>query len=329
MKYPRIILFSVFHLAAMLIGCDRKKTPRSLEESASPTAIPVTEPKGTPGAASSSEVEDKETRAVREPKRHPNPAIPPRPLNPIGDRLNAALANLHPNKREYSDGIRRLWLEETKKVPVQILESASKIEVARGLILPKEFSSLKLPDLTNDTPEAALIFISFASLATGQDDLLVELAKQRMEELPPTNLDLAIFQALDSSIKEMKQDSIIVQLENWEQLATSVNPIYRVLALRAGWHSTAKKAIGLSKEDPNFNIVNGSAKLDFYISFLDEGDPIILAEAIAAVATVPIPEARQAIEKFQEEQQQRGDVVLVQAAAQALRTQELVAQGSR
>jgi hypothetical protein len=78
----------------------------------------------------------------------------------------------------------------------------------------------------------------------------------------------------------------------------------------------------LSSEDPSYNRINGSAKLGFYLSFFDEIDPIILTEAVVAVATVPTPEARQAIEKFQAQQLQKGDAVLLQISEDALRSQK-------
>lgn len=325
MKHPLISLFCILQSATLLVGCGKKETSRP---SGKPAA-PAIESEQVPGDATSPKLSDSNLRPVREPKHHPTPVIPPDSVNPIGDRLSAAITRFQPKSKEYSDSIHRLWREDMEKISANVLPSSSKLEINRGIILPDEFSSLKRLDFTKDTPEGALAFIALATIATGRDDLLFEIAKQRTNELPPTNLDLAIFQALDTAIKEIRHDSLMIQFEKWKELSTSNNPLYRLLALRAAWRSTAKEAIGLSDEDKSYNRVNGAPKLGFYLSYLDERDPIILAEAITAVATVPTLEARQAIEKFQAVQQQRGDAVLVQAAAAALRTQELIFQGSR
>jgi hypothetical protein len=166
-------------------------------------------------------------------------------------------------------------------------------------------------------------------VALGRIELLPEFAMQRANVLPPTGVDLAMFDALNNALDELGPTRLGTPFEPWVQFASAANPVYRLLALRAAMHTTSHAAIGLSPEDPNYSRADAPAKLGFYLRYLSESDPVILTEAIAAIATVPTPEARQAIERFQATQQQRGDAALAQSAAEALRTQELIAQGTR
>ena len=208
-----------------------------------------------------------------------------------------------------------------------MLPSSKSDSVAKGTILPKEFLSPRDVDVSTDNPAAMLDALGF--IALDRSGLLPELAKQRANALPPSSVDLVIFDAINGALKELDPPRVDSPFAPWEQLGSAKNPVYRLLALRAALCTSSPAAAGLSPEDPNYARVDASAKLGFYMSYLSEADPTILSEAIAAIATVPTPEARQAIEKFQATQQQRGDATLIQVAADALRTQELITQGKR
>jgi hypothetical protein len=224
--------------------------------------------------------------------------------------------------------VSRIWGENVAHLPTTTLPSAADAAVANGTKLPKEIGEATEPSRPSTVPEAMLKGLSLTAAAT-RTELLSQFAQQRANALPPTAADVAIFEALNDGIGELSPTRGASAFEVWEPLASAANPIYRLLALRAAMHTTSRAAAGLSSEDPNYTRIDAPAKLGFYLRYLNESDPTILSEAIAAIATVPTPEARQAIEKFQVTQQQRGDAALIQVATDALRTQEIIAQGAR
>ena len=80
----------------------------------------------------------------------------------------------------------------------------------------------------------------------------------------------------------------------------------------------------MSPETDDYTRINASSKIRFYLKYLNESDPVILCEAIRDLSFVPLPEAHQAIKKFLADQQDLGNTVLIQAATDALRTQERI-----
>jgi hypothetical protein len=334
MKNTQIKLLGILLVAAFLNGCGKEETP---QESASQPEKPVTvkpsqPPLVPPNVATTSPANESNPSAGRQPKRkHPHLIIPPDQPNPTIDRLQRELGGIKMNDPEFAMKVSRLWKESVAQLSAATLPSATDAKVANGTRLPKELEdALHARTNKNDdaSPQDMLNGLGVV-MASTQTDLLPQYAQERMNALPPTATDLAIFEALNRGIGELNPSSGVATFERWEPLAKARNPLYRLLALRAAIRTTSRAAFGLSSEDPNYTRIDGPAKLGFYLSFLDESDPIILAEAIAAVATVPTPEARQAIEKFQAVQQQRGDAALAQAAADALRTQEMIAQSLR
>jgi len=138
-----------------------------------------------------------------------------------------------------------------------------------------------------------------------------------------------VFQAINSVLEELGPYKIKSHFEPWTALGKAPNPLYRLLALRAATFTTSQEAWNTSPEDKEFNAMDGSAKLGFYLEYLDEEDPVILSQVVRALTFVPKPEARQAIEKLETTGEQKGDASLVQTAKEALRTMDLMSKGSR
>lgn len=319
----RIALFVV----AVFTSCRKEETSKSSPPNKElPESVKISQSPSLPKTVEDSPDAIFPQQAVRMPKqRHPEIIASPAKPNPVGERLARELSGLNPSGKVYLSRIRTLWEESIQRISDQPLQSGNDGEIAEGVILPSEVKSLKETDRAQDTPAANLYFLVFASLASGQENLIHEFAKQRANSLPPTTADLAIYEALNAGIGEFtttRGQSSYASFEKWEPLANAANPIYRLLALRAASLAVSKSAWETDIDSKEFNQINELPKMDFYLSYLDEKDPIILSKAIRSLSFVPLPEAREAIEKFHAQQLQKGDPVLIQAAEEALKTQE-------
>ena len=331
MKHTLFALLGIGFIAILMTRFGKKESPQAAPPQREQPAVAQSphHPSEAQKVAAAAPMVGSKTSRSRVPKqKHSQIIASPDEGNPIGERLKRELGGIEfKNKNLATNKVRDLWNENIAKLSTAPLKSSSDAAVARGERLPHEIKS-ELPDCKSDTSEAMTFGLSLASVMSG-DSLLIEFIANRADSLPPLQTDLIVFQAINLAVDELGPNKIGAAFERWEPLAKARNPLYRLLALRAAIRTTSRAAAGLSSEDPNYTRVDAPAKLGFYLSFLNESDPIILAEAIAAVATVPTPEARQAIEKFQAAQQRRGDASLAQAAAEALHTQELIAQGTR
>jgi len=327
MKNTQRNMIIALFVVAVFTSCrieEASKSPTPNEEVAEP--IKISQPAASRQIDKNSPDAIINQQAVRMPKqRYPDIITSPAKPNPVGERLAQELSGLNPNGKAYLSRVRILWGESIQRISDQPLQSGNDEKIAKGIILPSEVKSSKETDRTQDTPEANLFFLVFASLASGQDNLIYEFAKQRANSLPPTEADLVIYEALNAGIGEFTQtrgQNSYASFEQWEPLAKAKNPVYRMLALKAASLSVSKPAWEVDVDSKEFNRINERPKLDFYLSYLDEEDPIILSKAIRSLSFVPLPEARQAIEKFHAQQLQKGDAVLIQAAEDALKTQE-------
>ena len=253
--------------------------------------------------------------------------IQPEQPNPIRDLLKKSIKDADGDVTKLSKNFTKLWSDGIARLSNKALSSSKAAEVNSGIRLPKEIEIVlkeSRPSTGEHTAEELLRGVAIWS-ALMRNNLLTEFAMQRANSLPPTTADLAIYEALNAGIGEFtttRGQSSYASFEKWEPLANAANPIYRLLALRAASLAVSKSAWETDIDSKEFNQINERPKMDFYLSYLDEKDPVILSKAIRSLSFVPLPEAREAIEKFHAQQLQKGDPVLIQAAEEALKTQE-------
>ena len=327
MKHVTYKSIHLFLWISFLIGCDSRKPSETNTSKADDLTTAVNSPRASISqneniTSDPPATADAKQNQIRKPKQKYSELVGSSDrLNPVGERLKQELAGLRPTDPASITKLTNLWEKNVAQLSSRPIPSVSDDAVARGVILPKELLPPVPVDIWKDTPEAMISGVSLAA-AAGCNELLIKFVAQRANILPPTSVDVTIFEAINSVLDELSPTRQISAFEPWKQFGNSANPIYRLLALRASVYTTSKEASGLSIESDEFSRVDASAKLGFYLSYLDEKDPVILTEAIRVLSHVPLPEARQAIEKFHAQQLQKGDPVLIQAAEEALRTQK-------
>ena len=262
----------------------------------------------------------------RGPKRHdPLVSLPESP-KPALDRLRKEYSGIDPASPAAVQKISQLWWESVAQLQEIPLASAREEAVSKGVLLPKEFSAPRITDISTDNPSAMLDALGFVAL--GHSGLLSDLARLRVNALPPSKADIAIFDSIHSALGELDSLTAVGPFEPWEKFATAKNPIYRLLGVRAAIYTTSRAAAKLPPDDPNRTLIDAPAKLAFFLRYMSESDPAILAEAVTAMGAVPLPEARRAIETFLKERERQGDAALVQVASDALRTHDAVTQAA-
>jgi len=202
-------------------------------------------------------------------------------------------------------------------------------EVALGVLLPSELKSLleqigpmdeALPFTrdaqSKDTVHMLELLAGLSGTVGGNH--LPSLLADRANQLPPTDADLAAYYAVSQGIGEMNPSTNRPYLELWKPLTQAKNPIYRLLALKAGERAISENARAISTEDRRFNSADAPAKVAFFQPFLIEQDPIILKEAVRAMGSLASPDAKAALERFRASQEQAGNSELVGAADEAL-----------
>ena len=324
-------LFFVFFALLTLVACDREESaspslPKS-EKLSSPAASPEllqSQPESQKSTSLSSDPDQLNLRAPKQ--RHPEIVTQPEQPNPIRDKLNEAITGANGNIAKLSENFTGLWNDGISRLPDKPLLSSEAADIGNGTRLPKEIEMLSQHGTGEDTAEQLIRGVALWS-ALMHNDLLTQFASQRANTLPPKTADVVVYEALVTGIQEFSQtrgQSSYASFEKWEPFANVPNPIYRLLALKAASTAASIPAWNVDVDSKEFNRINEQPKLEFYLSYLDEKDAIILAEAIRSLARVPLPEARQAIENFHAQQLQKGDTVLIQAAEEALRTQKLI-----
>lgn len=331
-KYLNVLCFGF--LGLLFLGCQREKSPNpdgsTDRKSATQTSIPPLRASTEPPS------NDDVTRpGMRGPtQKHPTLVAQPEVPNPIAKRLSHEIDSANGDVAVLALNFTSLWNEGITGLPTTALPSSNNTEIARGARLPREIEPVLRKNATPvgaETAEALVCGVAMWS-ALRCNDLLAKFAQLRANTLPPSAADITIYEALNAAIRELSQtrgSDSYASFEPWEQFSSAANPIYRLLALRAAPYTVSRAAWNVSPESDDFNRIDASAKLGFYLKFLDEKDPIILTEAIRTLATVPLPEARETIAKFRATQIEYGDAALIQAAEDALRTQDILSKGSR
>jgi hypothetical protein len=329
LRYPKVVFFSISVL--LLLGCKREKDREKSSSKESSTDAIETSTHASISQADSVAVSPVHSNDVRPntrgPKKKNSEFIKlPEHQNQTTERLNHEIKGININDPAFTKKLTQLWNESIAQLPVKPIPSAENGDIAKGIVLPEEIlPTLKAAEKVNDNDSAEAMLCAVATWsAMMRGELLILFVNQRSSSLPPSSNDIAIFGALSNSLEELGPTHKKSPFEPWEHFSNAVNPIYRLLALKAAPYTTSQAAWNLSPELDEYNRVDASAKLGFYLGYLDEKDPIILTEAIRSLATVALPEARQAIEKFHAGQLQKGDAVLIQVAEEALRTQKLI-----
>ena len=264
-------------------------------------------------------------------QKQPQRVILPEKPNSTAEKLNRELKGLDAKGPEFARKLTQLWNESIAQLLTTPLPSAANADVAKGVMLPKEIMPVLESTESRSHDESAIAMLCGVSgmAAFGRSELLSQFANQRANVLPPTAADIAVFEALDEGIREVSSMPGAASFELWEPFANATNPIYRMLALRAATYTTSRAVAGFTSDElPNFTQVDTAAKLAFYLKYLNEKDSVILMEALDSLSAVPLPKAREAIEKFHASQLEKGDEVLAKAAADALRIQELITKGA-
>ena len=325
MKKNPILFLVICLVFSSLTGCDKKdQSQKHAFTTEEPTSKETTmEPKDVEDLQKLSEKREPGARLPKQ--KFPNIVIPPDQPNLVGERLKREFSGLDPKSAEFRSLTLKLWNENLNKLVKEPLQSSSNLEVANGYTLPFEYKSWKVTNPNSDSPENMINGLGLMVLLSG-DDLMIDLIKLRSDIIPPSEVDFIIFKSMSTALDEIRQVGTVSNFEKWKELSASRNPLYRLLALKAARRSVTQSAIGVSPESPDYNRLNAQPKLGFYLGFLAEKDLIILTEAISAIATIPTPDAKIALEKFENLQMQNKNTYLAQLAKEALRTQKIMAE---
>lgn len=314
---------------AVLVGCERKPTTVS---NPTPPAAPTTptvasKPAATATVAPTPAQPSVPVAVQRGPKlRHPEKGLvsTPEAPDPARDRLRREFAGVGPNDPRFFETLRRLWSEIDWRGLERPVSSTTDNKVASGKLLPRELHALLNSDAQRTAEKDSTRMLGWLAGWSGVQggNHLPSLMEERVNQLPPTDADLAIYSAVIRGIEEMNPSTNRPYLELWKPLTEAKNPIYRLLALEASVRAISADARGISTEDNRFNEVDASAKVVFVQPFLAEEDPLILGRAVRVMGTLASPAARTALERFRAAQQQAGNAELVTAADEALRSCE-------
>ena len=315
----------------LLIACEREKSSKIDSSEINKPATVTTPPKVAESKSDTVTIPlsnaDRELSQKREPKQKYLELVKlPEQPNPTVERFNREIKGINGNDPAFAKKLTQLWSESIAQLPATPLSSAEDAEVTKGLLLPREILLYLKATATRDDDGSAeaMLCVVAAWSAMVRDQLLTEFAIKRSNILPPSSIDIAMFSAINRSLEELGPIQKKSPFEPWVYFVDSANPIYRLLALRAATYTTSQAAWNLSSESEEFNRVDASAKLGFYLSYIEEKDPIILTELMRPLGHIPLPEARQAIEKILAQQVQLGNRNLIEAAEEALETQKII-----
>jgi len=331
-KWLRLSLLGII-LLPILCGCEKKAVQAPTEDKSTQSSPPpsivkseATTPMVLPATPTKAPATTHGPRL-----RHPERGLvgEPEPLDPVRDRLRREFDGITANDPRFFQTLRKLWSAASIPTADRAVNSASVNEVALGVLLPSELKSLleqigpmdeALPFTrdaqSKDTVHMLELLAGLSGTVGGNH--LPSLLADRANQLPPTDADLAAYYAVSQGIGEMNPSTNRPYLELWKPLTQAKNPIYRLLALKAGERAISENARAISTEDRRFNSADAPAKVAFFQPFLIEQDPIILKEAVRAMGSLASPDAKAALERFRASQEQAGNSELVGAADEAL-----------
>jgi hypothetical protein len=237
------------------------------------------------------------------------------------DDIGKSLAQFLTDKTGASRFITSKWAEMASALPRKPLPSATNETVKVGAIMPKEGEAVIVrsepyveqlmagehPAFTTDAALASAGAIQLLGIGMG-DDLGTALSKHA-DELPPTEADLVILSAALTGISLHGPNMTTAQ--EWSELASARNPIYRFLALRAA-------------RQGNWGDNRTDGRLAFASYYENETDPTIILELVQMLGTVPSPQSRSRLEALKLKAMNANDNRLSAEIEQALRSHELL-----
>lgn len=211
----------------------------------------------------------------------------------VGEELMAVLGDSSAAKKLISDR----WHDAVKALPKTPLPSFNQSDVKGGKQLPRECLDIlrndqqfvselmkgERPDVQTSQAIAAASVIQI--LAIGMTDNLPGVLGHGESAWPPTEADLIIFAAAVTGISHSAPD--MSQIGPWQSLASSSNPMRRMLALR-------------SARQGNWGKQRDEGRMSFAKLYENESDPTILAELAQMLGTVRDPSARQYLETLRQ-----------------------------
>ncbi len=265
---------------------------------------------------------------LRAPQKRVPELVAPEQPDRTRDRIRREFEGLDPNDARFFQTLERLWSQALAVLPKNPLPSAAQAGISKGSILPTEVQQLlggrgtneTIPQLQNSpTRESGRMLTSLGWMAGAWGgNHIPKLIANRLDHLPPDESDLAIFFAVNLGIADMDPATNRPMLENWKPLIKAKNPLYRLLAVRAGIHAVPRDFLNVSVEDPRHASLTAPAMAAFYKAFLSDTDPLILKEAVKILSIVGDASAKSTLIKFREKQQTLGNVELVMAANEAI-----------
>ncbi len=150
---------------------------------------------------------------------------------------------------------------------------------------PKELSLIEqlatgnFVSVSDQNEQQALIAFHLLAMTTagGGGRTLPAAINDRINQVTPTSGDFYLFEIFNDAFVEVngRRELDSLELAAWQTVASSLNPIYRLLALR------------------NFcNVsIEQSQWLDFYSLYVDEKDPMIVSEVVELAVQSARPDA--------------------------------------
>jgi hypothetical protein len=145
-------------------------------------------------------------------------------------------------------------------------------------------------------------------------EILMPILEERAKVFPPTAADYILYGAVSAAIDDNNYDLTphgsptdptqvsLSRSAGLLQLAHAKNPIYRLLAARAG--------VFVERDE--------AKRLNFYSAYLNESDPTIQTAAVTGLANAKTPAAVATLQSFQTAAQQHGNAQGAKAAEEAI-----------
>lgn len=270
--------------------------------------------------------------------RPPQPTMGPA-FDDVAARITQALEGIGPQSPDAARKVARLW--EAATVPsLEESITVGGINASSETQLPSEIS--EIASLSDKEIEALLVdgrlpfsksaeefdaaasrlMLALGSTVAGLGEL-PPLLRDRANSLPPTREDIVNYFAVSQALRELRSGGAgATTLQEWESISNAKNPVYRLLALMAAQKAATPDTRFESSESRDYSEIVLPERLAFYQRFLEEDDPIILAETLKAIGNVSLPQAKAVLESFREQQLATGNSEIAELSEAAIRSCE-------